>query len=151
MRDPLLEDLECGAGSTAVCLRGELGDEQSSADLERLRRTETDSRLAKKARSALKKIRSRKDEDPAAKPSEAAAKLEDLEERIEARRAAGVLHFRGGAAGAATYTFKQPGVYAYVNHNLIEALLKGAAAHFKVDGIWDDDLMMQVKKPSPIP
>lgn len=57
----------------------------------------------------------------------------------------------GGAAGAATYTFKQPGVYAYVNHNLIEALLKGAAAHFKVDGIWDDDLMMQVKKPSPIP
>jgi len=23
-------------------------------------------------------------------------------------------------------------------------------AHFKVDGVWDDDLMMQVKKPSPI-
>ena len=56
----------------------------------------------------------------------------------------------GGAAGAAVYTFKQPGLYAYVNHNLIEAILKGAAAHFQVDGKWDDDLMMQVKKPSPI-
>jgi nitrite reductase (NO-forming) len=56
----------------------------------------------------------------------------------------------GGAAGAATYTFKQPGLYAYVNHNLIEAMIKGAAAHFMVEGIWDDDLMMQVKKPSPI-
>ena len=56
----------------------------------------------------------------------------------------------GGAAGAATYTFKQPGVYAYVNHNLIEAVLKGALALFKVDGVWDNDLMMQVKKPSPI-
>ena len=57
----------------------------------------------------------------------------------------------GGAAGAATYTFQQPGVYAYVNHNLIEAFLKGAVAHFKVDGVWNDDLMMQVKKPGPIP
>ncbi len=56
----------------------------------------------------------------------------------------------GGAAGAATYTFRQPGIYAYVNHNLIEAVLKGAAAHFVVDGEWDDDLMMQVKKPTPI-
>ncbi len=56
----------------------------------------------------------------------------------------------GGAAGAATYTFKQPGIYAYVNHNLIEAFLKGAAAHFKVEGDWNDDLMFQVKKPGPI-
>jgi nitrite reductase (NO-forming) len=56
----------------------------------------------------------------------------------------------GGAAGCAIYTFKQPGIYAYVNHNLIEAVLKGAAAHFVVDGDWDDDLMKQVKKPSPI-
>jgi nitrite reductase (NO-forming) len=29
---------------------------------------------------------------------------------------------RGGSAGAMAYTFKQPGVYAYVNHNLIEAV-----------------------------
>jgi len=56
----------------------------------------------------------------------------------------------GGAAGAATYTFKQPGLYAYVNHNLIEAVLKGAAAHFVVEGEWDDDLMKQVKKPTAI-
>ncbi|MBT6882588.1 MAG: nitrite reductase, copper-containing, partial [Rhodospirillaceae bacterium] len=49
-----------------------------------------------------------------------------------------------------TYTFLQPGLYAYVNHNLIEAVLKGAAAHFKVDGEWNNDLMAQVKKPSPI-
>jgi len=56
----------------------------------------------------------------------------------------------GGAAGAATYTFKQPGLYAYVNHNLIEAFMKGAAAHFHVEGEWDDDLMTQVKEPSPI-
>ena len=56
----------------------------------------------------------------------------------------------GGAAGAAIYTFKQPGLYAYVNHNLIEAFLKGAAAHFIVDGKWDDSLMKQVKKPTAI-
>jgi len=33
---------------------------------------------------------------------------------------------RGGSAMAAMYTFEQPGVYAYVNHNLIEAALLGA-------------------------
>ncbi len=57
---------------------------------------------------------------------------------------------RGGSAGAALYTFLQPGIYAYVNHNLIEAVELGAAAHFKVEGEWDDDLMTQVKPPSPI-
>ncbi|RED37946.1 dissimilatory nitrite reductase (NO-forming) copper type apoprotein [Rhodopseudomonas thermotolerans] len=58
---------------------------------------------------------------------------------------------RGGSAGAALYTFKQPGVYAYVNHNLIEAVELGATAHFKVDGKWNDDLMKQVSAPGPIP
>ena len=58
---------------------------------------------------------------------------------------------RGGSAGAALYTFKQPGIYAYVNHNLIEAIELGAAAHFKVDGKWNDDLMKQVKPPEAIP
>ncbi|KQW31647.1 nitrite reductase [Rhizobium sp. Root274] len=53
----------------------------------------------------------------------------------------------GGAAGAAYYTFHQPGIYAYVNHNLIEAFEKGAAAHFKVTGEWNDDLMTAVVKP----
>lgn len=56
----------------------------------------------------------------------------------------------GGTAAAALYTFKQPGLYAYVNHNLIQAVLKGAAAHFKVEGKWDDELMKQVKKPTEI-
>ena len=58
---------------------------------------------------------------------------------------------RGGSAGAALYTFRQPGVYAYVSHNLIEAVLLGATAHFKVEGKWNDDLMKQVKAPGPIP
>ena len=56
----------------------------------------------------------------------------------------------GGAAGAMMYTFKQPGLYAYLNHNLIEAFLLGAAAHINVEGEWNNDLMEQVKKPSPI-
>ena len=58
---------------------------------------------------------------------------------------------RGGSAGAALYTFLQPGVYAYVNHNLIEAAELGATAHVVVDGEWNDDLMMQVEAPGPIP
>jgi nitrite reductase (NO-forming) len=57
----------------------------------------------------------------------------------------------GGTAGAALYTFKQPGVYAYVNHNLIEAFELGAAGHFVVEGDWNHDLMTQVKAPHPIP
>ena len=55
---------------------------------------------------------------------------------------------RGGSAGAMAYEFRQPGVYAYVNHNLIEAVLLGATAHVVVDGDWNDDLMMQVGKPT---
>ena len=56
----------------------------------------------------------------------------------------------GGTAAAAIYTFKQPGVYAYVNHNLIQAVLKGATAIFKVEGKWNDELMKQIKKPTAI-
>ena len=55
---------------------------------------------------------------------------------------------RGGSAGAAVYTFRQPGDYAYLNHNLITAVLLGAAGTFKVDGDWDEKLMTQVKKPT---
>ncbi|AGI66452.1 copper-containing nitrite reductase [Octadecabacter antarcticus 307] len=54
---------------------------------------------------------------------------------------------RGGTAMASMYTFKQPGVYAYVNHNLIEAVLLGATAHFVVEGEWDNALMEQVVAP----
>ena len=56
----------------------------------------------------------------------------------------------GGSVGAALYTFRQPGTYAYLNHNLIEAFQKGAAAHVIVKGTWDNDLMKQVKKPTAI-
>ncbi len=56
----------------------------------------------------------------------------------------------GGTAVAMLYEFRQPGLYAYLNHNLIEAFVFGAAAHVKVDGTWDDDLMQQVRSPSPI-
>jgi nitrite reductase (NO-forming) len=55
-----------------------------------------------------------------------------------------------GEAGAAIYTFKQPGPYAYVNHNLIEAIIFGAAAHVTVEGEWNSNLMEQVQNPSPI-
>jgi nitrite reductase (NO-forming) len=57
---------------------------------------------------------------------------------------------RGGSASAALYRFLQPGIYGYVNHNMIEAVELGATAHFKVDGAWSDDLMRQVKAPEPI-
>jgi nitrite reductase (NO-forming) len=54
---------------------------------------------------------------------------------------------RGGTAVASMYTFEQPGVYAYVNHNLIEAVLLGATAHFVVEGEWNNALMEQVVAP----
>ena len=55
-----------------------------------------------------------------------------------------------GSAGAMLYTFQQPGLYVYLNHNLIEAILLGAAAHVKVEGKWNKDLMEQVMKPTKI-
>jgi nitrite reductase (NO-forming) len=56
-----------------------------------------------------------------------------------------------GSAVAAMYRFRQPGTYAYLNHQLAEAVLLGAEAQVKVSGQWDDDLMTQVQKPGPIP
>ena len=38
--------------------------------------------------------------------------------------------------------------YSYLNHQLAEALLLGAAAEVKLTGQWNDDRMTQVKKPS---
>jgi len=52
-----------------------------------------------------------------------------------------------GSAGAMVYTFRQPGTYVYLSHNLIEAILLGAAAQIVVGGEWNYDLMKQVKKP----
>ena len=58
---------------------------------------------------------------------------------------------RGGSAGAALYTFRQPGMYAYVNHHLIEAILLGAAAHVMVEGdSWNHDLMTTPAPVGPI-
>ena len=45
------------------------------------------------------------------------------------------------------YTFRQPGVYVYLNHNLIESVNLGALAHVKVDGKWDNNLMEQLVAP----
>ncbi|MCG6857238.1 MAG: copper-containing nitrite reductase [Salaquimonas sp.] len=59
-------------------------------------------------------------------------------------------YIRGGSAGAMAYEFRQPGLYAYLNHNLIEAVMLGATAHVMVDGEWNDDLMTQLTKPGPI-
>ncbi len=56
----------------------------------------------------------------------------------------------GGAAVAMLYQFRQPGLHVYLNHNLIEAVLLGAAAHVKVTGEWNNDLMEQLQKPSAI-
>lgn len=58
---------------------------------------------------------------------------------------------RGGSAGASIYTFRQPGIYKYLTHNLIEAVELGAAADVVVEGEWDDDLMTRVQEPAPIP
>lgn len=58
---------------------------------------------------------------------------------------------RGGSAGASIYTFRQPGLYKYLTHNLIEAVELGAAADVVVEGEWDDDLMTRVQDPTPIP
>jgi nitrite reductase (NO-forming) len=59
-------------------------------------------------------------------------------------------HVNGGEAVAAIYTFKQPGLYAYLNHNLIQAFMLGGVAHIQVEGKWNNDLMEQVEKPRPI-
>lgn len=55
-----------------------------------------------------------------------------------------------GSAGAAMYTFEQPGMYTYLSHNLIEAVHFGAVGQIKVDGKWNNDLMEQVVPPRPI-
>ena len=58
---------------------------------------------------------------------------------------------RGGSAGAAIYTFKQPGIYNDLTHDLIEAVELGALAQVDVHGEWDGTLMTQVQAPAPIP
>ena len=59
-------------------------------------------------------------------------------------------HGQSARLCAALYTFQRPGLYVYLNHNLIDAVLKGAAAHVKVEGEWNNDLLEQIKEPTPI-
>jgi nitrite reductase (NO-forming) len=59
-------------------------------------------------------------------------------------------HVNGGEAVAAIHTFKQPGLYAYLNHDLIQAFMLGGAAHIVVEGEWNNDLMEQVRPPNKI-
>lgn len=56
----------------------------------------------------------------------------------------------GGSATAMLYEFRQPGLYVYLNHNLIEAIVLGAAAHINVAGEWDNNLMERVREAGPI-
>ena len=46
-----------------------------------------------------------------------------------------------GGTAAAVYTFRQEGLYVYLNHNLIKAFLYDAKAFINVTGGWDDRLM----------
>lgn len=57
----------------------------------------------------------------------------------------------GGTAVAALYRFREPGVYAFLDHELIKSLIFNAVGHVKVDGDWNDDLMKQIAKPQATP
>ena len=52
------------------------------------------------------------------------------------------------AVAGGSAAFLQPGLYAYVNHNLIEAFDLGALGHVIVEGSWNNDLTEQVLAPS---
>lgn len=56
----------------------------------------------------------------------------------------------GGSAVAMIYKFRRPGTYLYLDHNLINAFLFGAAAEINVKGEDNDDLMKQISKPDKI-
>jgi len=52
-----------------------------------------------------------------------------------------------GGAVAAMYKFRYPGLYVYLNHNIIKAVMLGAALHFHVTGKpASPDLMQVIKK-----
>ena len=54
-----------------------------------------------------------------------------------------------GSAGASVHAIRQPGTYVYLSHNLIEAFIFDAKAILQAEGEWNNDLMEQVKGPSP--
>ncbi len=55
-----------------------------------------------------------------------------------------------GGSAAAVYTFQQPGLYVYLNHNLIMAFLKDAKAFIHVEGEWNEELMEQTSPPQTV-
>jgi nitrite reductase (NO-forming) len=55
-----------------------------------------------------------------------------------------------GGSAAAVYTFTQPGLYVYLNHNLIMAFIKDAKAYIHVEGEWDNELMEQTVPPTDV-
>ena len=55
-----------------------------------------------------------------------------------------------GGTAAAVYTFKQPGLYVYLNHNLIMAFVKDAKAFIHVEGEWNSELMEQTSPPTSV-
>jgi len=55
-----------------------------------------------------------------------------------------------GGTAAAVHTFHQPGLYAYLNHNLIMAFVKDAKAYIHVEGEWNNELMEQTTAPTAI-
>ncbi len=79
-----LDDLDFRTRSLAVNVLGEVGDDQSIPHLARLQRTTTVASLAERARVSIREIRSRDPEVEAEAPSEQEARIDDLEERIEA-------------------------------------------------------------------
>src|SRR5690606_30843203 len=56
----------------------------------------------------------------------------------------------GGSGAAALYQFREPGTYAFVNHNLIEAMAFGAVGQIKAEGEWDNTLMKEISQAGPI-
>ncbi len=55
-----------------------------------------------------------------------------------------------GGSAAAVYTFQQPGLYVYLNHNLIMAFMKDAKAYIHVEGEWNNELMKQTLAPTTV-
>ena len=53
----------------------------------------------------------------------------------------------GGSAVAMLHEFRQPGTYVYLNHSMIEAIQLGALGQVQVTGMWNNDLMEQVREP----
>jgi nitrite reductase (NO-forming) len=55
-----------------------------------------------------------------------------------------------GGSAAAVHTFHQPGLYVYLNHNLIMAFIKDAKAYIHVEGEWNNELMEQTSPPTAV-